>query len=446
MLSALLTAILLRSLSSPELPSGWEAGIFAEDIDTGQVLLDVNSCVPMRPASTVKAVTTLSALRYLGAEYVYHTSILVDSSRATLILRGAGAPLLSAEDVTRTAMETAALLPEGSLWTLLTDPGAVTGESHLPGWDRSDWNRTYCPPVEPLCIGDNVLEVIVSSSDGHPRVQTYPRLPSLQLETERLSAGRTTAVTVNAGDWDREIPVMTVSGTIADGERKIIYKPFPGAPAELTGYLAEKLSETGLQVVIGGITENSFSSEDLPSASVMYSDPLWVILGSMNKWSRNMVAEQVLRTIAWKVTGDPGSTRAGCDISAAMLDSLVPGQTGWQLADGSGLSRLNLLTARQLAAVFSNGASSLEYGPEFLAGFPVNGVDGTLSTRMEQIPEGSFRGKTGSLNDTCTIAGILTTASGRRISVAIFLHIPEGRILRARSWQDRFIEDMYRNL
>lgn len=236
---------------------------------------------------------------------------------------------------------------------------------------------------------------------------------------------------------------MRLSGTIMRGTREILYKPFAGAPGELVMVLQDELNNWGINAVYAGIREVDTS---LLTSAVMYSDPLWMILGSMNKWSRNIVAEQVLRTVAADATGEPGSTRAGCDISGALLDSLVPGTTGWQLADGSGLSRLNLLTPEQLVYVFSSGASSLEFGVEFLASFPVNGVDGTLANRMRDLPPGTFRGKTGSLNDTCTIAGILTSQSGRRVALAVFLEFPRGQIWRARAWQDRYIESLYYNL
>ena len=158
------------------------------------------------------------------------------------------------------------------------------------------------------------------------------------------------------------------------------------------------------------------------------------------------MAEQILRTVANESTGEPGSTRAGCDVSGALLNTLVPSAEGWQLADGSGLSRYNLLTARQLAAVFASGAASLEFGPEFLASFPVNGVDGTLSRRLQLLPAGTFRGKTGSLNDTCSITGLLTTQSGREVILTILLEFPTGNIWRARAVQDSYIEALYYSL
>ena len=436
-------AVLCLQPAIPEVPGSWDLGVYAMDAVTGVELININGYQPFRPASTVKAVTTLAALEYLGPEFLYNTAVTADTASFELILRGAGAPLLSAEDVTRTAMETAALLPDHPCWSLYLDVSAIEGVQHLPGWDENDWNRTYGPPGEPLCIDDNVLEIIISSVEDPIRIYTYPPLPSLILDSSALSAGNSTAINVTGGNWDTGTPEITVSGTIQRNTREIVYKPFAGAPGELTLFLENELSEQGINSVYRGIYNGDGGTSTQLRTSVMYSDPLWIILGSMNKWSRNMVAEQVLRTTAGEVTGVAGSTRSGCDVSGALLDSICPGVTGWQLADGSGLSRLNLLAPVQLASVFKAGFSSLEYGPEFMACFPVNGRDGTLASRITGIPAGAFRGKTGSLNDTCTISGILTAESGREIALAVFLHIPRGHIWRARAWQDGYIESLY---
>ena len=427
-----------------EIPSTWRSGILAVDQNTGEAIVSINPDTPRRPASTVKAVTTLSALSNLGSSHVYLTTIKIDSEANNIFLVGSGAPLLSIEDVTRAAMETAALLPNHSdTWNVYLDPSAITGEQHLPGWAEADWNRTYCPPVESLCIGDNILEIVVASIDGVIRLFTYPTLPSLSTNSSALRTASTTNITAVGGNWETNQPEMRIAGSIADGEREILYKPFAGAPSELAQVLCSELTYWGVNAQYAGIQA---ASSSLTTTAVMYSDPLWIILGSMNKWSRNIVAEQILRTIANETTGEPGSTRAGCDISGALLETLAPESDGWQLADGSGLSRHNLLTPRQLVEVFRVGSTSLEFGPEFLASFPVNGVDGTLYNRMVDIPAGSFRGKTGSLSDTCTIAGILTSRSGKKIALAIFLEFPSGNIYRARAWQDRYIEELYYSL
>ena len=442
-MTAVFLSVALAALQVPVLPSGWRAGLLAFDIETGEEVLSRNADALFRPASTVKVLTSVLALEELGASYTYRTTIQADTTTGRIWLVGSGAPLLSAEDVVRAAMETVAALPMGREWELYLDRSCFFPETHLLGWDESDWDKTYCPPVEPLCIGDNVLQIVVSGVDGVVRVFTYPRLPGLALDWEGVRVGEAGRVTATVSGWYDFIPRISLRGTIARNERVILYKPFAGAPAELAVFLGGELDRWGLSVRYAG------EGEPAPGAfttSVMLSQPMWSLLGSMNKLSRNLLSEQILRTVSREGTGAPGSTRAGCDMMGEMLESILPGVQGWQLADGSGLSRFNLLTPRQLAVVFAHGNQSLAYGPEFMASFPVNGIDGTLSRRMRSIPPGAFRGKTGTLNDTCTITGILTASSGRRYAVALMLEIPRGAGWSARAWQDSLLEEMYRNL
>lgn len=88
----------------------------------------------------------------------------------------------------------------------------------------------------------------------------------------------------------------------------------------------------------------------------------------------------------------------------------------------------------------------MEWGPEFLASLAVNGVDGTLRSRLSDLPPGAFRGKTGTLSDTCTLAGVVSTSSGRRLAVAILAETPSGDVLAAKAWQDDVIRALYRGV
>ncbi len=442
-MTAVALLALTAALNLPAIPSGWRVGLVAFDMETGEEVLSRNPDALFRPASTVKVLTSVTALEYLGPSYVYRTAIRADTSSSRIWLIGSGAPLLSAEDVTRAAMETVAALPEGRNWELYLDENCFFPESHLIGWDEDDWDNTYCPPVEPVCIGDNVLEIVVSAVGGTLRVFSYPRLPGLELSHSGVRVGSSGRVTASVSGFPDRTPQIELGGTIARGTTATLYKPFAGAPVEMAGYLENEFGRWGMDVSYVG--EGTPGPQAVTTAT-MQSQPMWMLLGSMNKLSRNIVAELLLRGVCLEAGGLQASTRAGCDISGALLERILPGVEGWQLADGSGLSRLNLLTPRQLATVFAHGASSMEFGPEFLASFPVNGVDGTLASRMRNIPPGAFRGKTGSLNDTCTLTGILTASSGRSLALAIMLETPEGVAWSARAWQDALVESMYANL
>ena len=255
--------------------------------------------------------------------------------------------------------------------------------------------------------------------------------------------GDETRILTSVTGWESGLPVITLEGTMKPYSVEVLYRPFPGPQLELVLWLAEQLEDSGVR--IGSIGSGAVPTDTAVARPVatMYSEPMQTLLTSMNKWSRNMIAEQIMKTVSAETQGYPGSTGAACDMIGWMIDSLAGGGPGPVIADGSGLSRNNLLAPVHLCALLDAGCHSMEWGPEFLASLPVNGRDGTLMTRMEQIPEGCFRGKTGTLGDTCVIAGILTARSGKPLYVVIMLEIPRGHVFRARDWQDCFIEDLY---
>lgn len=443
LLAALIVPVITSATLMPSVPTSWRAGIYVVEPGSTEAVVDISSRSLFRPASTVKLITTYLGLDSLGPSYVWETELLADSSSGELFLIGAGAPLMSAEQVEIMALETAAALAPGGSWHLYWDTSLFLDESHCPAWDEDDWSRVYCPPIEALSVGDNVVQIIVSTMGGALRVWTYPDLPGLSLVNHLLTSG-SGSVSTRATGWEDGPPVITLEGTVPASSRTIIYSPFAGPPAELAGMLSEALSDAGVEV--SGVSAGDAGERDaLFTTSVMRSEPLFLILASMNKWSRNMVAEMVLRTVSLEAGCIPASTGAGCDIACSLLSGLAPGLPAPILADGSGLSRLSSLTPRHLAALLEAGIASLEWGPEFLATLPVNGVDGTLRSRLCNLPAGAFRGKTGSLSDTSSIAGILTAASGRKLIVVLMLEVPEGFTWTARAWQDTFITWLWEN-
>jgi D-alanyl-D-alanine carboxypeptidase/D-alanyl-D-alanine-endopeptidase (penicillin-binding protein 4) len=436
-----LAVLASQAIDLPSPSPVWRTGSFAVDIETGEVVLDSRSDELFRPASTVKLVTTLLALETLGPGYIYETTIAADTSTGALYVIGAGSPLLEEDDIGRAAVETAGSIDPSREWRVIYDTGCFEESVHLPGWERPDWGRTYCPPVEALSFGGNLVEIVVSSVGGPVRVLQWPELPGVDV-TAGIGTGASDNVTTSVSGWETGEGSITLSGWIRAGSTRSLWIPVPGASAEFSRLFASNLAEQGIRVS----TVEEGQAPDGPgllTASVIRSRPLWQILAEMNKWSLNGVAELVLRTASLSEYGEPAGTASGCEMAGAMLRGLVPEARGIQLADGSGLSRLDLLSPRCLAAVLSAGAGSVEWGPEFVASLSVNGVDGTLGTRLSDLPPGSFRGKTGSLNDTSALAGVLVTGSGRRLAVALMAEVDPGQVYAARNWQDEVVRALY---
>jgi D-alanyl-D-alanine carboxypeptidase/D-alanyl-D-alanine-endopeptidase (penicillin-binding protein 4) len=444
LLVLVLSLLAAQSVEIPAPARSWRTGAFAMDTATGEILLDTRSTECFRPASTVKLVTTLLALETLGPSHVYETRVVADTSSSTVYIVGTGAPLLETGEIERAAIETAAALDPGRQWTVVYDTGCFVEETHPLGWEEADWNRVYCPPIEALSIGDNVVEVVVSSAGSSTRLFGWPVLPGLEMEG-RITVGGPDELSARPEGWDGSDNRIIVSGSMPDETSRRLFVPFPGSPAEFSLMFASDLASHGIEV--SSIRSGSCPGGDgLQDVSVVRSDRLSAILADMNKWSMNGVAELVLRTCALARSGEPASTSAGCELAGSMIRRLTPEAPDFQLADGSGLSRYNRLAPVHLATVVAVGATSVGWGPEFVASLAVNGSDGTLRSRLSDLPPGTFRGKTGTLNDTCTLAGLLVTSSGRSVAVAVMCEVPTGEVYSARNWQDTVVRELYASL
>jgi D-alanyl-D-alanine carboxypeptidase/D-alanyl-D-alanine-endopeptidase (penicillin-binding protein 4) len=145
------------------------------------------------------------------------------------------------------------------------------------------------------------------------------------------------------------------------------------------------------------------------------SAPLAEVIRDINKYSNNVMAQQVFLTLG---TGSFESSRAAV-------------QRWWRerigtddvpvLDNGSGLSRQERITAQALGKLLQTAYRS-PLMPELMASLPISGVDGTLR-RVKSRALGSAHLKTGSLNNVVAVAGYVHTPSGKnQILVAIINH------------------------
>jgi D-alanyl-D-alanine carboxypeptidase/D-alanyl-D-alanine-endopeptidase (penicillin-binding protein 4) len=152
------------------------------------------------------------------------------------------------------------------------------------------------------------------------------------------------------------------------------------------------------------------------------------VVRDINKFSNNVMAQQLFLTLA--LQRDPGRA-ATPDAARQVLARWVAGALasdaagselpgGAVLDNGSGLSRTQRLSARQLATVLMR-AFDAPTMPELLASLPVAGQDGTM--RRARVAEGRAHLKTGSLDDVVAVAGFVRSDSGRRyVLVALVQH------------------------
>ena len=136
------------------------------------------------------------------------------------------------------------------------------------------------------------------------------------------------------------------------------------------------------------------------------SPPLTTLLSRMDTWSDNFIAEMLLKELGARLGGH-GSSRAGAEwVSSTLAADGVP-LAGVRLVDGSGLSRLDRLTARSLAAILETIWHEPKLRP-LLDTFAIAGSTGTLRHRLLGIPGHQLvRGKTGTTNEASALAGFV---------------------------------------
>ena len=172
------------------------------------------------------------------------------------------------------------------------------------------------------------------------------------------------------------------------------------------------------------------------------SPPMATLIRLTNKPSDNYFAEMLLKAIALQARGK-GTTRAGARLAAGYARRLG---SGARLADGSGLSRGDRASPRQVVTLLREmlELDESEYGQTYFDSLPVAGRDGTLSTRMRRGPARSrCHAKTGTLSNVSALSGYCIARSGDVYAYSILMNYvyPPG----ARDLQDSMLQAIAAN-
>ena len=138
-----------RLVTDPSL--GARVGVHVRSEASGETVSDVMAGEGFIPASTMKVVTAYTALRRLGADYRFTTTVhLTQGGR--LILKGGGDPVLTSRDLRLLATRTAkALRKRGAVSSVVVDfdDGIFAKPRNAPGWESGDM-PTYVSAVRGL--------------------------------------------------------------------------------------------------------------------------------------------------------------------------------------------------------------------------------------------------------------------------------------------------------
>lgn len=399
---------------SPPVRAGWEdlvqnaglgdrVAVKLVDMADGAMLWERQPDAPMMPASTTKSVTTLYALDKLGADHRFTTRLIatgpvVDGKvQGDLVLAGGGDPVLDTDALAGIASDLAVAGVTGITGGFLVWGGALPYEEEIEPTQLD--HLGYNPAVSGLNLNFNRVHFEWRRSGGAYATtfdaRSATRVPPVRLSTMRIV--------------DRSVPVYTSEGpdhwTVARGALG-----GGGArwlPVRQPALYAGEVFQT-LAGAEGVTLPAPRKVADLPEGTAIVSHdspPLEQIAKGMLLYSTNLTAE-VLGLAASAVEGLP----ADIDASAARMNAWIKTRFGVEAGfrDHSGLSDENRVSAAQMVAMLTNAPKRLR---PLLKKIAIREAGG--------LYPGHVAAKTGTLNFVSTLAGYVTTSSGRELGFAI---------------------------
>ena len=370
-----LASRLAEALAVPHVAPASTAGV-AVDLRTGTVVFGRNAAAPLAPASTEKLAVTYALLAALGPEFRISTEVL---GHGTL---------------------------EGATWR---------GDLVLKGY------------------GDPTL-----SSAGLARLAAaleaagISRVTGSVVGDESFFDSARTAPGWKASFYGEESPPLSA----LSADRGLYHGALARRPALAAARLLDEALRAAGVTVLGAPRTGAAAAAD-PRLAQIASPPLARLVSMMDGQSDNFTAELLLKQLGalGALDGHRGTTAAGAAAVRELLANAGVPLAGVRIVDGSGLSRLDRLTAQALVAILEASWLDPDIRPSLVAALPVAGVTGTLARRMRQAPaRGNVIAKTGTTNESSALAGFVRG----RYAFAVLQNGNPLSAAWARTAQDRF--------
>lgn len=400
-------------------------GVCIKDMD-GKEILALNADKSLTPASTLKLVTTASALELLGADYVFKTTLAWDESGGKLIVSGSGDPTLGSEFMMNTDF-----LPEwvkqicekvkSSDFDIVVDDSFFGYEGLSPKWIREDIGNYFAPGCYGISVFDNSYRIYLDSrrSDSCPVIlKTVPAMPDMNfLNCLGVNKSNRDNGYVLGEPFSNE---RRLSGDIPAGRKSFCIKgsiPDPGLflgqsllpPLVKAGFTVPSVYTTrNIKDVSKGFPDNF--AVGVNTAFYTHKSPfLSDIIRVVNERSNNHYAEHIIRAIGRKSVADDIFSNPLADGIAA-VDSLWKANgldtDALFMFDGCGLAPSDAVSPEFMCDLLVFMRTKSRNRDVFLSSLPKAGSEGTVRNFMKECGlKGSVFVKSGSISNVKCYAG-----------------------------------------
>ena len=418
----------------PLLPKGTQFSYIVVDANQQTILTQYQQETLRTPASMQKLLVATAAKLHLGEDFRYQTTLTGKKNKINkqqyegdLRLNFVGDPSLKRADIRRMLSD----LKKRGIHKITGD--FIVNQSHFNGYQWSDgqaWNDLgvcYTSPSNAIIVNNNCVlgNLSIANEKAEKAILYIPPYEPVSIsanvdvvsKTEQKEQFCALEVTRNSQNnyhlWGCVVPRNRPFGLAF-----AVNDPFQYA----SQIIQDELHQLGISLVGDILLESE--EVDTKSDQVFathYSPKLDELLTIMMKKSDNLIADSLFKTLGASYFQRPGNFRNGSEAVKAILAQQGVDLENAYLADGSGLSRHNLMSAELFMSVLQFVYKN-ESQLDLLSSFSVAGVDGTLKyhkgVRGKQF-KGKVIAKTGSMKGVANLLGVVKSPQGDRLFVLI---------------------------
>ncbi len=413
-----------------------------KSVKTGQTVVAYYHRKSVPPASTMKLITTATALAVLNQNYTYTTTLETDGSVrndtlfGNLWIRGSGDPSLGGGRFKSTSTlpvllkSWAKALQEKKIKHItgrIIGDGSVFDENSIPGgWPWDDLGNYYGAGVSGLNINENKFRAVFKPAgvvgESADLIRTEPALPGYTLvnrvRTEEARSGDQVNIYSTPLGSQYFLEGSVPKGPSEFGVQGSLSNPSLFAATSLQ----EVLLENG--ITVGDTSQTAFNflrnHKEITfrdTLAKVLSPPLKELATECNFQSINLYAEAFLKTIGVALNYG-NTTQDGIKALEKIWTSKGVSLAGFRIKDGSGLSPQSVLTTDNMTDILVVTAKE-PYFPTFYSTIAVLGKNGTVKNMGRGTKAaGNVRAKSGSIGGARAFAGYFNGKDGQLYAFA----------------------------
>ena len=441
----------LDTLIKYQLPVGSNVGTPIHDLTDGKSLYTYQADKLSRPASTMKLLTTITALSHPDADDPFKTEVWYqgvieqDTLKGDLYVVGGYDPEFDDE-----ALDS--LVNAVSRFPFSVISGHVYGDVSMKdsiywgsGWAWDDTPASYQPYLSPLMLNKGLVTVTASPGErGH--LASLDCVPASSYYTVTNETKSRTPAAGRFGvsrDWLQNGNNIVVKGNV-EGKRTGMVNIYSSRDFFMHTFL-ERLQAKGIQCPVN-YAFNELQKDSLSVQIALFETAIQDVINQIMKESDNLNAEALLCRLGAQATGKKHiSDEDGLSVIRKQIKALGEDPDYYKLADGCGLSNYNYISPNLLIAFLKFAYSRTDVFQKLYKALPIGGVDGTLKYRMKRGTPSykNVHAKTGSFTAINCLAGYLRTTNGHEIAFAIMnQNVLSGA--KARAFQDAVCDEVIR--